>query len=160
MKKLIFNPYDELKEHKCFACSRHNLNGLHMTFYEEDDYVVSEWLPEERFQGYPNVLHGGIQATLMDEISSWCIQVKLKTAGLTSRLETKYKHPVYCDKGAIVLKAKILEFKRNIAKVQVKLYDSEKKLCSETIAKFFVFPEEVAKEKLFYPDFNSFYKQS
>ena len=104
MKREILNPYDKLEEHKCFACSKHNISGLQMDFYEEEDFVVSEWQPTPSFQGYYNILHGGIQATLMDEISSWCIQIKLKTAGVTSRLETKYRKPIYTNKGKIKLK--------------------------------------------------------
>ncbi|MBU1012737.1 MAG: PaaI family thioesterase [Bacteroidetes bacterium] len=159
MKRLILNPYDKFEEHKCFACSKHNLIGLQMSFYEEGDFVVSEWQPRPEFQGYHNVLHGGIHATLMDEISSWCIQIKLKSSGLTSRLETKYKHPVFCDKGKIKLKAKIDDFYKNVAKVHVQLFDSEDQLCSETVAKFIVFPLEIAKKNFHYPEYESFFKQ-
>ncbi len=129
-----------------------------MSFYEEDGFVVSEWLPKPEFQGYHNVLHGGIQATLMDEISSWCVQLKLKTAGVTSRLEAKYKRPVYCDKGKIKLKAKIKEVNKNIATVHVQLFNAEEKLCSESIAKFIVFPREIAENKFYYPDYESFFE--
>ena len=159
MKKVIVNPYDRIKGHKCFACSKHNLNGLRMTFYEEDDCVVSEWQPQPEFQGYHNILHGGIQATLMDEISSWCVQIRLKTAGVTSRLETKYKRPVYCDKGMIKLKAKIQEVYKNIAKIHVQLFDSEGRLCSESFAKFIVFPKKIAANKFYYPDYESFFEK-
>ncbi len=158
MKRNIVNPYDRIKEHKCFACSKNNLSGLQMTFYEEDGFVISEWQPKSEFQGYHNVLHGGIQATLMDEISSWCVQIKLQTAGVTSRLETKYKRPVYCDKGKIKLKAKIEEVIKNIAKVHVQLFDSDGNLCSESFAKFIVFPREIAENKFYYPDYESFFK--
>lgn len=158
MKRKIVNPYDRIEEHNCFACSKHNLSGLKMSFYEEDGFVFSEWKPQPEFQGYHNVLHGGIQATLMDEISSWCVQIKLKTAGVTSRLEIKYKRPVYCNKGKIKLKAKIVETVKNIAKVHVWLYDSEENLCSESVAKFIIFPREVAEKSFYYPDYESFFE--
>lgn len=158
MKKNIINPYDRIVEHKCFACSKHNIHGLHMTFYQEDDFIVSEWQPQPEFQGYHNVLHGGIQATLMDEISSWCVQIKLQTAGVTSRLETKYKRPVYCDQGKIVLKARIKEVVKNIVTIHVQLFNVEEVLCSESFAKFIIFPREVAEKKFYYPDYESFFE--
>jgi len=64
--------------YQCFGCAPHNHNGLQMSFAEDGEYVVSEWEPKDYFQGYYNVLHGGIQATLMDEIASWLVQIKLK----------------------------------------------------------------------------------
>ena len=158
MKREILNPYDKLEEHKCFACSKHNINGLQMDFIEENEFVVSEWQPESKFQGYYNVLHGGIQATLMDEISSWCIQIKLKTAGVTSRLETKYRKPVYTNKGKIKLKAHIKDFYKKVATVHVQLFNSNNELCSESTAKFIVFPKEVAEKDFFYPDYESFFE--
>ncbi len=158
MKRAILNPYDKLDEHQCFACSKHNISGLQMDFYEEDDFVISEWQPTPNFQGYYNILHGGIQATLMDEISSWCVQIKLKTAGVTSRLETKYRRPVYTNKGKIKLKAKIEDLSRNIAKIKVQLFDSEEQLCSESTAKFIVFSKEVSEKDFFYPEYESFFE--
>ncbi len=77
MKK-IRNPYVDLKGYNCFGCSPNNIQGLHMHFEEHGEKIISEWTPKMQFQGYKNVLHGGIQATLMDEIASWCVQIKQK----------------------------------------------------------------------------------
>ncbi len=160
MKRNINNPYDRIKEHNCFACSSHNKFGLKMNFYQEDNMIICEWEPRDEYQGYHNVLHGGVQATLMDEISSWCIQIKLKTAGVTSRLETKYKHPVYTNTGKIKLTAQLKETYKNIATVKVRLYDSSAKLCSESLAKYVIFPRELANEKFYYPDYESFFSET
>ena len=39
------------------------------------------------FAGFHDILHGGIQATMMDEIASWVVLVKLDTSGVTYPLE-------------------------------------------------------------------------
>jgi uncharacterized protein (TIGR00369 family) len=158
MKKLK-NPYMQYDGYNCFACSSENMHGLQMEFYEDEDGVVSYWEPKERFQGYHNVLHGGIQATLMDEIASWFVLVKLKTAGVTAKLEIKYKKPVYTNKGKITLKATLKEMRRRIAVVSVALYNSEEELCAEGDVSYFTYKPEVAKKKLFYPEHESFYAE-
>jgi len=56
-----------------------------MQFFDEGDSVISTWEPTGNFQGWHNVLHGGIQATLMDEIASWVVFTKLGTTGVTSK---------------------------------------------------------------------------
>jgi acyl-coenzyme A thioesterase PaaI-like protein len=54
----------------CFVCGMENPVGLHLHIYEVEPGVVeAEYTAPEHFQGYPGVLHGGIVATLLDEIS-------------------------------------------------------------------------------------------
>ena len=83
----IINPWEGMEGYFCFGCAPNNESGLKMEFYEDGDEIVSKWVPEARFQGWLNTLHGGIQATLLDEICAWVIARKLQTAGVTSRME-------------------------------------------------------------------------
>ena len=78
-----------------------------MHFRVEGDEVLCDWEPENHLQGWVGVLHGGIQATLMDEIASWLVFVKLKTAGVTSKMEVKLIKPVKMDKAPFRLKARL-----------------------------------------------------
>lgn len=156
MKKLR-NPYENSEGYFCFGCSNRNSAGLKMEFYEDHDDVVSEWIPEKSFQGYKNVLHGGIQVTLMDEIASWFVNVKLGTAGVTSKIETKFIKPVFITDAKIFLKASLIKMMRNIAVIDAKLYNADKDLCSESVVYYFTFDAETASKKFFYPGKNDFY---
>ncbi len=158
MRKL-YNPYRKLEGYNCFGCSPDNPIGLKMDFYEQGDEIVCRWTPTTEYQGYKGVLHGGIQATLMDEIASWLVQIKLKTAGVTSKLETRYKKPVISNKGDILLKAVLKETKRNIAVVDVKLFDGENVLCSISEIQYFTFTKKIATEKLNFPDYSEFFEE-
>ncbi len=157
MKKLI-NPYTQISGYNCFGCSPDNEHGLQMKFKEDGEYVLCEWEPKSHFQGYREVLHGGIQATLMDEIASWCVQVKAKTAGVTSNLRIRYKRPAYTSQGTIFLKAKIKEMRRNLADVEVFLYNLENTLCAEGLITYFLFPLKFAKNRLYFPSDENFYE--
>lgn len=156
-KKAINNPYTELDGYNCFGCSPRNKMGLQLNFYEEGDFMKSRWQPKLHFAGYKNILHGGIQATLLDEIASWAIQIKLKTAGVTANLDLRYRKTVFVDKGEIVLQARIVDFKKRIANVHVALINTDGQIACEGMAKYFVYPEEIAREKLYYPDFEKFF---
>ena len=57
----------------CYGCDPNSPQGLRMEFYENGDEIVSVWHPRPEYQGWVNTLHGGIQATLADEISSWVV---------------------------------------------------------------------------------------
>lgn len=129
-----------------------------MEFYEDGDYILSEWEPKSYFQGYLNVLHGGIQTTLMDEIASWIVYVKARRAGVTAELNVKFRKPVYVNQGKITVRGKLKEVNRKFAFIQGELFDHEGNLCASADIKYFVYSEEIAKKKLYYPGYESFYR--
>ena len=158
MRKLI-NPYRKIKGYNCFACSPDNNNGLKMEFWENGDEIYCEWDAASHFQGYINILHGGIQSSLMDEIASWVVLVKLKTAGVTTRIDVRLKKPVRMDCGKIKLKAKLIEIQKKIAKISVHLCDAEDNICAVGDIYYYIFPKDIAIEKYCFPEnLNSFYE--
>ncbi|MBQ2025020.1 MAG: PaaI family thioesterase [Paludibacteraceae bacterium] len=145
MKRKIINPYlhPDFKEkgYNCFACAPHNPIGLHLEFYEEDDEVTTTWIPDRHFQGWLETLHGGIQATLIDEVSGWLISRKCQLAGMTTQLNVKYKKPVAIDGNAVEVRAKIREIKRNFVFIDCQLLHNGQ-LCSTADVTFFCFSKE------------------
>jgi uncharacterized protein (TIGR00369 family) len=157
MKKIL-NPYDS-ELNMCFGCGQKNPMGLKLRFTESDDYLHAVWQPTETYQGYPNVLHGGIIAALLDEIGAWCVSVKLGTAGVTIEMNTKYLNPVYINKGVISLQASIEERTGKNAKLICQLFDGQSKLCAESVAEYFLYPEEIARRRFRYPGRDAFYEK-
>lgn len=154
----INNPYGQMEGYNCFGCSPNNVHGLQMQFYEDGEDIVSEWSPRSRFQGYKDILHGGIQATLMDEIASWCVQIRSKTAGVTSNLDIRYRKPVYTTDEIIRLRSRVVDVRRNLIDIKVELYNSRDDLCAEAVATYFTFKREVAERIFRYPDYESFFE--
>jgi uncharacterized protein (TIGR00369 family) len=147
----VNNPYKGLDGYLCFGCCPENEFGLKLKFTENEDFIESEWEPASYFQGYKNILHGGIQATLLDEIAGWVISVKLGTSGVTSHLDVKYKKPVRVDEGNLKLRARILKQESRIATVEAQLMNSQGVCCSEALIDYFILPEEKAKRDFHYP---------
>ena len=157
MRKII-NPYDPEKN-KCFGCSPTNPIGLHLTFYEDGEDIVTEWDPEYYMQGYLNVLHGGIQATLHDEIASWTVYTKLETAGVTSKLEISYQKAVYVNKGKITLRSRVLTHEDRLATMYTRLYDGNGNLCSEGKVTYYLYPQKIAIARYNYPGVEAFFER-
>ncbi len=152
----ILNPFHKLEGYNCFGCSPDNKLGLRMHFRVEGDEVLCDWEPESHLQGWVGVLHGGIQATLMDEIASWYVFVKLKTAGVTSKMEVKLIRPVMMENAPFRLRAVLKEMQRNIAIIKVGLYMKDGTLGAESLMHYFTYPQDIAHEKLFYPGIEHF----
>jgi uncharacterized protein (TIGR00369 family) len=154
----IRNPFRGLEGYNCFGCSPDNPHGLQLTFTEEGDELVSVWKPIGFLQGYLHVLHGGIQATLMDEIASWVVYVKLGTSGVTSNMDVRYRKPVYVTESHLTLRARVREMRKNLADIEVKLFNSEDKLCAWSVITYFTFAKDASRKNLFYPDHKDFFE--
>lgn len=158
MRKIV-NPFASLEGYNCFGCAESNDNGLKLTFVEDGNEIISNWVPKPFFQGYLNVLHGGIQVTLMDEIASWTVYVKVKTPGVTSRAEIKFRKTIYIDGGPVHLRAKVLRQRKNLADISVKIFDITSQVCAEGLFTFFTFTKKKSKEGLYFPDSEDFFEK-
>jgi len=156
MRKII-KPFNQLGN-PCFACSENNPVGLKMDFYEEGDEVVSEWEPRPEFQGYINVLHGGIQTTLLDELASWTVYVKAGTAGVTSSIDIRFLKPVFVNKGKLRLQARLTGRDEREAVIRAEIVSHRNQVCTEAEIRYFLFPEKLAREKYFYPGREAFFE--
>jgi uncharacterized protein (TIGR00369 family) len=142
----IKNPWLQKEGYHCFGCCPDNPAGVHMEFFEDGDEVVCFGLPQAHFQGWVDTLHGGIQSTLIDEIASWVVFRKLQTTGVTNKLEVKFMKPIMTTENQITLRARLVEMKRQVAFIEVKVYNSQEELCTEGKAVYFTANQEKARE--------------
>jgi acyl-coenzyme A thioesterase PaaI-like protein len=156
-RKLV-NPFIKHEGYNCFGCSPRNPLGLKLTFAEDGDEIVSFWEPGTHYQGFFNILHGGIQATLMDEIASWTVYIKAKRAGFTSKAEFRYLKNIGISDGPLELRSRLKGMRRNLADIEVSIYNLNHQLCATGFLTFFTFSKETSREKLYYPDEEAFYQ--
>jgi acyl-coenzyme A thioesterase PaaI-like protein len=78
----------------CFGCSPDHSIGFRLRFSREGDEVVTRFVPGEQYQGPPGIMHGGLVATLADEIAAWAIIGLLGKFGFTASLAVKLHRPV------------------------------------------------------------------
>ena len=149
MKKII-NPFINLEGYNCFGCAPNNPFGVKMEFYEDGEEIVCHWTPRSEYQGWLDTLHGGIQSVLLDEICAWVLMRKLQTAGVTSKMETRFLKPVSTNDTMITLRAHIAEQKRNIVIIDATLENSAGEICSQSRCTYFAFPQEKAKQEMFF----------
>lgn len=62
-------PYDD-----CYGCGQRNARGLRMTFeHLADGSAQSLYTAPDHLAGAPDVIHGGVQAALLDEVMGHAI---------------------------------------------------------------------------------------
>ena len=81
---------------QCFGCGRDNHNGLHGQFYNlEGGKIAALFMPGDEFQSYPQRLHGGITAAMLDEsLGRAIIALEPECWAVTAEMTVRYKKPV------------------------------------------------------------------
>ena len=156
----IRNPYAGHGEYHCFGCDPDNPVGLKLAFRlensSEGERVVATWEPRQDLEGYPGVVHGGIQATLCDEVAAWFVYAVHGRAGVTRRLTVDYLTPARLDQGPLEVSAHLVGSTAKSAQVEVTITDHSDTLCARADVEFAVFGDEVGRRRFSYPGREAF----
>ncbi len=104
----------------CFVCGRENPVGLHLHFYADPEtgQIIAPLVIPEQYQGYPGIAHGGILASILDEVSGRAVMVGKADAPfwVTAKLEVRYRKPTPTETPLTAV-GWVVEERRRTAKV-------------------------------------------
>ncbi|HEU5370249.1 MAG TPA: PaaI family thioesterase [Ktedonobacterales bacterium] len=139
---------DRSNYQRCFVCGAQNATGLQVEFRREGEQVVADFLPEEAFQGFPGVVHGGILASLLDEALSRTALLHGEWV-MTGRLEIRYRQPAVV--GQMLRVTAEIEQRRArmvIARGLIALAADPKVVIAEARGTFLPYPEKLRQQAL------------
>lgn len=76
----------------CFACGKDNPIGLKLQFTDDGETVKGEFTPGKFHQGWPEITHGGVLCTLLDEAGGYAI-INTGLNCVTAKSEVKFANP-------------------------------------------------------------------
>ncbi len=76
----------------CFVCGKSNPIGLKLEFAFEGDEYVTYFTPRKEHQGWVGIVHGGLVATVLDEVMTRSIHVRGINA-VTGEMTIRLKRP-------------------------------------------------------------------
>ncbi len=77
----------------CFACGKDNPDGLQLKFESVGDEVRTSVIFPRKFQGYSDVVHGGLVSTVLDETMVTLLN-RMGYLALTAELSVRFREPV------------------------------------------------------------------
>lgn len=83
----------EIAAHHCFACGELNEHGLRLQLHLHEGRCWTELALGPEFEGWEGIVHGGILATILDEVMAWSL-VAEDHWGVTARMTTDFRRPV------------------------------------------------------------------
>jgi uncharacterized protein (TIGR00369 family) len=78
----------------CFGCSPYNAKGLKLKMWYTEKGCMSYYTIPNEYCGFKGLAHGGIIATLLDEVAAWTIVAHLFRVGITRQISIRYLKPV------------------------------------------------------------------
>jgi uncharacterized protein (TIGR00369 family) len=79
-------------DHNCFACGRDNSIGMRLHIELGEGSATATWTTGEDFVGWSDKVHGGIIATLLDEVMAWACS-SFDAWAVTAELTLRYRSP-------------------------------------------------------------------
>lgn len=109
----------------CFICGMDNPIGMKAQFYNmEDGSVMTPFICRKEYQSFPGRVHGGIVATMMDELGFRAMWAKESDQifGVTMSLTVKYRRPVPYDE-LIIGKGMVVESTPRYLVIKAEIFD-------------------------------------
>lgn len=144
------NPISEVSKQPnsqhCFVCGVENEFGLKLDFYQTDlgEVVVDTIIPD-RYQGYPGVVHGGIVASMVDEVLGRVHMgedLEKPRFMFTAKLTVQYRKPVPTNQPLKIL-GKAIKTKNRTATSTAKILGPDGDILVEANALLINVPEGV-----------------
>jgi len=136
----------EFEPHNCFACGSLNTNGLQLALHLEDARSWTQLAVDERFEGWQGIAHGGIVATILDEVMAWAL-VAEDNWGVTARMQVDFRKPVQIGR-PIRADGWITRSRRRVVDTEARLIDTETGVELATATATYVAADEAQKREL------------
>jgi len=80
--------------HSCFVCGESNPVGFNLRSETDGRVVRAHFTFGDGHVGFKQTVHGGLTATLLDEIMTWACAVPTKRFAYCAELNVRYVQPV------------------------------------------------------------------
>ena len=119
-------------------CGMDNPMGLKAQFYNmEDGSVMTKFRYKEEYQSFPQRVHGGLAAAMLDELGLRALWAKSgeDVFGVTLSMEVKYRKPVPYDQD-LIGKGIVEKETSKFVVIRTELYDLKGALLANAVVKY------------------------
>jgi uncharacterized protein (TIGR00369 family) len=107
--------------HSCFVCGESNSIGLNLRFQTDGKQVATRFTPRPGHIGFKQVVHGGILATVLDEIMVWACVVQTRRFAFCAEMKVRFLKPARPNE-ELAVQAELTANRRN------KIYEAKAEL--------------------------------
>jgi uncharacterized protein (TIGR00369 family) len=132
--------------HSCFVCGESNPIGLKLRFETDGRIVQTRFTPRNEHVGFKRTVHGGIIATLLDEIMAWACAVQAKRFGFCAELNVRFVNSLRPNEEVIATAELVANRRGKIFETKGELRDEKGLLLASATGKYLPLKEADAAE--------------
>jgi uncharacterized protein (TIGR00369 family) len=120
----------------CFVCGESNAAGLKMRFETDGKVVRARFTPRPEHIGFKQTIHGGIIATVLDEIMVWACAIRTKRFAYCAELNIRYAQPLRPGEEAFITAELTANRRDKIFEAKAEVRDSTGKILATGAGKY------------------------
>lgn len=93
-RKPLELPWKDLAGYHCFGCCTDNPAGLSLALVAEGDGIACDFTLTRRHESYPGITHGGIGATVLDEVMGNVLALLERKICFTTGMRLRFLAPL------------------------------------------------------------------
>jgi uncharacterized protein (TIGR00369 family) len=121
-------------DHNCFACGRDNPIGMSLHIDLGEGTARTSWTAGDDFVGWSDKLHGGIVATLLDEVMAWACS-SFDAWAVTAEMTVRYRSPSAPGE-ELRAEGRVVERRRRIYEVAGDVRGADGRLVAEATGRY------------------------
>jgi len=122
--------------HSCFVCGDANPKGFKLRSKTDGRIVQAEFAFDPAHVGFKNVVHGGLTATLLDEIMTWACAVATKRFGYCAELNVRYVQAVRPGQHLVATAELVANHRGRVFEAKAELHDDAGKILATATGKY------------------------
>jgi uncharacterized protein (TIGR00369 family) len=116
-------------DHNCFACGVENPIGLGLHIEFGDGTAAASWTAGADYVGWSDKVHGGIIATLLDEVMAWAPS-SYDSWAVTAEMNVRFRSPALPGE-ELRATGRVVERRRRIYEVRGEVRGADGRLVAE-----------------------------
>jgi uncharacterized protein (TIGR00369 family) len=121
-------------DHNCFACGDANPIGMHLHIELGDGEARTTWRAGADFVGWEDKVHGGMLATLLDEVMAWAPS-SYDSWAVTAEMTLRYRSPANPGE-ELSARGWVTQRRRRIYHVRGEVHGEDGRLVAEAEGRF------------------------
>jgi uncharacterized protein (TIGR00369 family) len=121
-------------DHNCFACGGQNAIGMRLAIELGEGTARTSWVAGADFVGWEDKIHGGILATLLDEVMAWAPS-SYDSWAVTAEMNIRYRAPANPGE-RLTAEATVTSRRRRIYHVRGTVRGDDGRLIAEAQGRF------------------------
>ena len=122
--------------HSCFVCGESNPLGLKLRFETDGRIVQTRFRPRPEHIGFKNVVHGGLIATVLDEIMVWACAVHTRKFAFCAEFNVRFLNPLLPGEEVVVTGEMTANRKSRIFEAKAAVRDASGESLAEATGKY------------------------